>query len=98
MVHTERELNFNCKPDEKVESHGICGHCNVISVELENGSLRIFKNLVDLREGVELQSPYHKHSIVRKCTQCTCAEIIAGYPNGMICAWDIESGILKDKI
>ena len=67
----------------------ICG--NRIIIGFDSGEIKIY-NSVDLQ--CESTLPYGVKNCVVRCFQSTCTEIIAGYDNGLVCVWNIQSGLL----
>ena len=62
--------------------------------ELGQGQIKIY-NSTDLH--CEVVLPYYNRLSKVYSLQCTCTEIIAGYNDGNICAWDMSTGMLRQK-
>ena len=89
---SQRERLIDCKP---CNIYGVCRSCNRIIVGLDTGQIKIYDS-VDLQ--CEAVLPYYNEQSEPCCFQCTCTEVLVGYRDGSIFAWDIKSGLMKGKI
>ena len=79
--------------DTKLTVLEVCG--NKIIAGFDDGQVNIY-NSVDLN--CEKSLPYYQQNGSVQCLQCSCTEIIAGYRDGNICSWNIQSGLQTRKM